>query len=93
MCQTQYPNKDQEGFNKRKVKEEFNNEQETVSENESQEDYNNLNESQENLDATYESSSDQEVCLILNLQQAERCIIPEKDQCKYQPTAGIYALH
>ena len=41
--------------------EEFNNEQETVSENESPEEYNNLNESQENLDATYESSSDQEV--------------------------------
>ena len=47
-----YPNEGQE---------EFHNEQEAVSENESQEDYNNLNESQENLDATYESSSDQEV--------------------------------
>ena len=43
------------------AQEEFNDEQEAASENESQEDYNNLNESQENLDATYESSSDQEV--------------------------------
>ena len=41
--------------------EEFNHEQETVSGNESQEEYNNSNASQENLDATYESSSDQEV--------------------------------
>ena len=56
-----YINKDQEGFNNNKGQEEFNHEQEAVSENESQEDYNNLNESQENFDATYESSSDQEV--------------------------------
>ena len=47
-----YTNEGQEGFN---------NEQEAVSEKESQEEYNNLNESQENLDVTYESSSDQEV--------------------------------
>ena len=44
-----------------KGQEEFNHEQETVSGNESQEEYNNFNTSQENLDATYESSSDQEV--------------------------------
>ena len=41
--------------------EEFQNKQETVSGNESQEEYKNSNASQENLDATYESSSDQEV--------------------------------
>ena len=56
-----YTKKDKEGFNNNEGQEEFNHEQEAVSENESEEDYNNLNESQENLDATYESSSDQEV--------------------------------
>ena len=48
-------------FNHNEGQEEFNHEQETVSGNESQEEYNNSNASQENLDATYESSSDQEV--------------------------------
>ena len=48
-------------FSNNEGQEEFQNEQETVSGNESQEEYNNFNASQENLGATYESSSDQEV--------------------------------
>ena len=48
-------------FNNNEGQEEFQSEQETVSGNESQEEYNNSNASQENLDATYESSSNQEV--------------------------------
>ena len=56
-----HPSEGQAMFNNNEGQEEFQNEQEAVSENESQEEYNNSNTSQENLDARYESSSDQEV--------------------------------
>ena len=63
MCQTHIPVRGQATFSNNEGQEEFNHEQEAVSGNESQEEYSNFNASQENLDATDESSSDQEVVL------------------------------
>ena len=79
-----HPSEGQAMFNNNEGQEEFNNEQETVSENESPEDCNNLNESQEILMQHMNQALTKKLCLILNLQQAERCIIPEVDQCIYQ---------
>ena len=69
-------------FNNNEGQEQFQNVQETVSGNESQEEYSNFNASQENLDATYVSSSDQEVEFNPKPNQVKRCIIQEKDQPK-----------